>query len=91
LRSTDFQRLSDSAGPPSLLTADDLLRDHRTQPAADRSRGAGTAHDYFLPYLLPLARQKRLIFVAEGRPGRSEKLDDPVGCALENMVEDAKV
>ncbi len=27
--------------------------------------GPGASHDYFLPYLLPLARQNRLIFIDE--------------------------
>ena len=29
------------------------------------------------PYLLPLARQNRLIFIDERGSGRSEKLDEP--------------
>jgi len=50
--------------------------------------GPGASHDYFLPYLLPLARQNRLIFIDERGSGRSEKLDDPKGYTVENMVED---
>ncbi len=50
--------------------------------------GPGASHDYFLPYLLPLARQNRLIFIDERGSGRSEKLDDPLGYTVENMVED---
>ena len=36
--------------------------------------GPGASHDYFLPYLLPLARRHRLIFIDERGSGRSEKL-----------------
>lgn len=52
--------------------------------------GPGASHDYFLPYLLPLARQNRLIFIDERGSGRSEKLDDPVGYTVDNMVEDVE-
>ena len=52
--------------------------------------GPGASHDYFLPYLLPLARQNRLIFIDERGSGRSEKLDDPSGYTVENMVEDVE-
>jgi hypothetical protein len=33
--------------------------------------GPGPSHDYFLPYLLPLTRKKRLIFIDERGLGRS--------------------
>ncbi len=36
--------------------------------------GPGASHDYFLPYLLPLARHNRLIFIDERGSGKSEKL-----------------
>lgn len=52
--------------------------------------GPGATHDYFLPYLLPLARQNRLIFLDERGSGRSEKLEDPSAYTVENMVEDAE-
>jgi len=52
--------------------------------------GPGGSHDYFLPYLLPLARQNRLIFIDERGSGRSQKLDDPAGYTVENMVEDVE-
>ncbi len=39
--------------------------------------GPGASHEYFLPYLLPLARKHRLVFVDERGSGRSEKLEDP--------------
>ncbi|MGA8868385.1 MAG: proline iminopeptidase-family hydrolase [Candidatus Sulfotelmatobacter sp.] len=52
--------------------------------------GPGASHDYFLPYLLPLARHHRLIFIDERGSGRSQKLDDPSGYTVENMVEDVE-
>src|SRR6201987_2984681 len=38
--------------------------------------GPGASHDYLLPYLLPLARSNRLIFIDERGSGKSEKLED---------------
>jgi len=52
--------------------------------------GPGASHDYFLPYLLPLARSNRLIFIDERGSGRSEKLEDPGQYTVENMVEDVE-
>jgi proline-specific peptidase len=52
--------------------------------------GPGASHDYFLPYLLPLARRHRLIFLDERGSGKSEKLEDPAGYTIENMVEDVE-
>jgi len=52
--------------------------------------GPGASHDYFLPYLLPLARHNKLIFIDERGSGRSEKLEDPKGYTVENMVEDVE-
>ncbi|HZQ24899.1 MAG TPA: proline iminopeptidase-family hydrolase [Terriglobales bacterium] len=53
--------------------------------------GPGASHDYFLPYLLPLARHHRLIFIDERGSGRSQKLEDPTGYTVENMVEDVEM
>jgi proline iminopeptidase len=50
--------------------------------------GPGASHEYFLPYLLPLARHNRLIFIDERGSGKSEQLEDPKGYTVENMVED---
>jgi proline iminopeptidase len=50
--------------------------------------GPGASHDYFLPYLLPLARSHRIIFIDERGSGKSEKLEDPSGYTVEAMVED---
>jgi proline iminopeptidase len=52
--------------------------------------GPGASHDYLLPYLLPLARENRLIFIDERGSGRSQKLEDPSGYTVENMVEDVE-
>lgn len=52
--------------------------------------GPGASHDYFLPYLLPLARHNQLIFIDERGSGRSQKLADPAGYTVENTVEDVE-
>src|SRR5436853_1292323 len=50
--------------------------------------GPGASHDYFLPWLLPLARHNRVVFIDERGSGRSEKLEDVKQYTVENMVED---
>jgi proline iminopeptidase len=50
--------------------------------------GPGADHTYFLPYLVPLARTHRLVFIDERGSGRSEKLQDVSRYTVENMVED---
>jgi proline iminopeptidase len=62
----------------------------RGKPLLILHGGPGASHDYFLPYLTPLARRHRLIFIDERGSGRSQKLDDPSGYTVENMVEDAE-
>jgi proline iminopeptidase len=52
--------------------------------------GPGASHDYFLPYLTPLARHYQLIFIDERGSGRSQTLDDVSGYTVENMVEDTE-
>lgn len=52
--------------------------------------GPGASHDYFLPYLLPLARHNRLVFIDERGSGKSQILQDPKGYTVENMVEDVE-
>ena len=52
--------------------------------------GPGADHTYFLPYLLPLARTNKLIFIDERGSGRSEKLEDASQYTVENMVEDVE-
>jgi proline iminopeptidase len=53
--------------------------------------GPGASHDYFLPYLLPLARTNRVIFIDERGSGRSQKLEDPAGYTVENVEAVRKV
>jgi proline iminopeptidase len=50
--------------------------------------GPGADHTYFLPWLLPLARTHRLIFIDERGSGRSERMQDVSQYTVENMVED---
>jgi proline iminopeptidase len=52
--------------------------------------GPGASHDYFLPYLLPLARTNRLIFIDERGSGRSQKAEKLSDYTVENMVEDVE-
>ncbi|MCX6634173.1 MAG: alpha/beta fold hydrolase [Acidobacteria bacterium] len=52
--------------------------------------GPGATHDYFLPHLAPLARSFRLVFLDERGSGRSQKLEDPAGYTVENMVDDTE-
>lgn len=52
--------------------------------------GPGASHDYFLPYLLPLARTNRLIFIDERGSGKSEKLEDVSNYTVDAMVEDVE-
>lgn len=52
--------------------------------------GPGASHDYFLPYLLPLARHNKLVFIDERGSGQSQKLSDPSGYTVENMVQDVE-
>jgi proline iminopeptidase len=52
--------------------------------------GPGASHDYFLPYLLPLARHNRLIFIDERGSGRSERLENPSAYTVEAMAEDVE-
>lgn len=50
--------------------------------------GPGASHDYFLPYLLPLIRTSRLVFIDERGSGKSSKFEDPGQYTIANMVED---
>jgi proline iminopeptidase len=52
--------------------------------------GPGASHDYFLPWLLALARTNRLIFIDERGSGRSERVEDVHQYTVENMVEDVE-
>ncbi|MCL4540276.1 MAG: proline iminopeptidase-family hydrolase [Bacteroidetes bacterium] len=52
--------------------------------------GPGASHDYFLPYLVPLAEQNRLIFIDERGSGQSQRLEDSTKYTVGNMVEDVE-
>jgi proline iminopeptidase len=52
--------------------------------------GPGASHDYFLPYLLPLARNNRLIFIDERGSGKSGIFEDSSLYTVENMAEDVE-
>lgn len=60
------------------------------QPLVIVHGGPGASHDYFLPYLMPLARKNRLIFIDERGSGKSEKLENASTYTVENMVEDVE-
>jgi proline iminopeptidase len=62
----------------------------RGKPLLILHGGPGASHEYFLPYLTPLARRHQLIFIDERGSGRSQPLDDPSGYTVENMVEDTE-
>ena len=50
--------------------------------------GPGASHDYFLPYLLPLMRTSRLIFLDERGSGRSSKFEDAKQYTVDAMADD---
>jgi proline iminopeptidase len=52
--------------------------------------GPGASHEYFLPWLVALARSNRLIFIDERGSGRSERVEDVHQYTVENMVEDVE-
>jgi proline iminopeptidase len=62
----------------------------RGEPLLIVHGGPGASHDYLLPYLLPLARWNKLVFIDERGSGRSEKLEDVTRYTVENMVEDVE-
>jgi len=60
------------------------------QPLVVLHGGPGADHTYFLPWLLPLARTHRLIFIDERGSGRSERLQDASKYTIENMAGDVE-
>ncbi len=52
--------------------------------------GPGASHDYFLPYLLPLARHNKLVFIDERGSGKSSKVEDVSQYTVENMADDVE-
>ena len=61
----------------------------RGEPLLIVHGGPGASHDYFLPYLIPLARTNQLIFIDERGSGRSPQLEDAKRYTVENMADDA--
>ena len=62
----------------------------RGEPLVILHGGPGSSHEDFLPYLLPLARTNKLVFIDERGSGRSEKLEDVKQYTVENMVADVE-
>src|ERR1700685_3562924 len=62
----------------------------RGEPLLILHGGPGASHDYFLPYLVPLARHHKVIFIDERGSGKSQKLEDRSAYTIENMVEDVE-
>jgi len=62
----------------------------RGEPLMIVHGGPGASHGYFLPYLLPLARHNRVIFIDERGSGRSQQLENRAEYTVENMVEDVE-
>jgi proline iminopeptidase len=50
--------------------------------------GPGSTHEYFLPYLLPLARNHQLVLIDERGCGRSQQLEDHAQYNLAAMAND---
>jgi len=62
----------------------------RGEPLVIVHGGPGASHDYLLPYLLPLARTNKLVFIDERGSGRSEKLEDVKQYTVDNMAADVE-
>jgi proline iminopeptidase len=62
----------------------------RGEPLVVVHGGPGASHDYLLPYLLPLMRNNRVIFLDERGSGKSERLEDAKAYTVEAMVEDVE-
>jgi proline iminopeptidase len=52
--------------------------------------GPGAEHSYFLPWLLPLARTHRLVFIDERGSGQSQRLQDASQYTVEAMADDVE-
>jgi proline iminopeptidase len=52
--------------------------------------GPGSTHDYFLPYLLPLAKHRQLVLIDERGSGRSQSLSDHTKYNLDAMAKDVE-
>lgn len=60
------------------------------QPLMVLHGGPGSNHDYFLPYLLPLAKDRQLVLIDERGSGRSQKLDNHELYNLDAMARDVE-
>jgi proline iminopeptidase len=52
--------------------------------------GPGSTHDYFLPYVLPLARSRQLVLIDERGSGQSQRLEDHSQYNLDAMSADVE-
>ena len=52
--------------------------------------GPGSTHDYFLPWVLPLARDRQLVLIDERGSGKSQRLEDHGQYNLETMASDVE-
>jgi proline iminopeptidase len=62
----------------------------RGRPLVLLHGGPGSTHDYFLPYVLPLARNRQLVFIDQRGSGQSQRLDDHDQYNLETMSADVE-
>lgn len=62
----------------------------RGEPLVILHGGPGASHDYFLPYLLPLIRKNRIIFIDERGSGRSQQLENSSAYTVANMATDVE-
>lgn len=62
----------------------------RGRPLVLLHGGPGSTHDYFLPYVLPLASSRQLVFIDQRGSGQSQRLDDHNQYNLETMSADVE-
>ena len=92
--------LSKVSFPPVFITEEGFVDAHgvliyykaigKGEPLVVLLGGPGASHDYFLPYLLPLVRKNRVIFIDERGSGRSQKLENPSAYTVEDMADDVE-
>jgi proline iminopeptidase len=62
----------------------------RGQPLLLLHGGPGSTHDYFLPYVLPLASNRQLVFIDQRGSGQSQRLEDHRQYNLKAMAADVE-
>jgi proline iminopeptidase len=62
----------------------------RGSPLVILHGGPGSNHEYFLPYLLPLAKHRQLVLIDERGCGRSQKLSERGQYTLDGMAHDVE-